>query len=199
MFNPSKSTALILSAFLATSTVMIAGCSQEQNDNYLVDDNGQRYELVQNSDGTETAKYENGESVTFKRQEDGSIDYVSGAAGLLAGMMAGYFLFHGLSPASGSYYDSARNKYVVTERPRRMSSSERKEKLNEYKDTKTKDYNGGGGAAVTSSSSKSSSNSSKSNVSSSSNKSSNSSAKSSSSASSAKSGFGSAGARSAAS
>lgn len=199
MFNPSKPTALILSAFLATSTVMIAGCSQEQNDNYLVDDNGQRYELVQNSDGTETAKYENGESVTFKRQEDGSIDYVSGAAGLLAGMMAGYFLFHGLSPASGSYYDSARNKYVVTEHPRRMSSSERREKLNKYKDTKTKDYNGGGGAAVTSSSFKSSSNSSKSNVSSSSNKSSNSSAKSSSSASSAKSGFGSAGARSAAS
>ena len=198
MFVPSKSTSALLATFLVVSASATAGCTNEQNENEvsLVDDHGNDYQLVRNDDGTETARYSNGDEVTFKKNDDGSLDYVSGTAGLLAGLAAGYFLFHGLN-SSGGYYDTSRNRYISNEKPSVMSNYDRDKALNKYKEEKQR----GSGTAVVSNTN-SNSDSSKSSASSSSAKSetksstSNSTAKSSTPSSTAKSGFGSAGARS---
>lgn len=125
----------IVGAFLATALI-ISGCGDETEETAqqpvpetpqtqpklagqrLTDDNGVEYTLIDNGDGTETARYDDGRAVTFRRQEDGSLDFVSGAAGLIAGMAAGYFLFHGFSSPAGTW-DSARNRYTVSEPLRR--------------------------------------------------------------------------------
>ena len=180
MFMPSKSTSVILSAFLATSTAMVAGCANEEareqpsDESLLVDDNGNRYQLVQNDDGTETAIFDNGKSVTLRRNEDGSVDYVSGTVGLLAGLLTRYFLFHGLSPSAGSYYDPMSIRYVAADRPGALSDSKRRELMKNYRQSvsnKEKDVSSSGAGGYGSSKSDSS----------------------------AKSGFGSAGSRSSAS
>ena len=222
MFTPSRKTAAILAMFMATSTAILAGCSSQDqyyssdisdaaqvnsDKTILRDDDGREYELKKNSDGTETAVYPNGQSVTFRRDDSGNIDYVSGAAGLLGGLVAGYFLFHGLNPPAGSYYNSSTNRYISNGRPAYMSKSERDNRYNSYmnrykdKDRSTTVVPPAAANTVNNSSSASSApksnatNSSKSNVSSSNNKSSASSSKSSAPS---KSGFGSAGARSSA-
>ena len=119
MFEPSKETRVLLATFMAVSAGAVAGCSGEESDSLvsddtsyqrLKDDSGKEYTLIKNGDGTETAKYDNGESVTFKRDDDGNLNVVAGAAGLLAGLGAGYFLWHGLNP-SGAYFDSSTNSY----------------------------------------------------------------------------------------
>lgn len=109
--------------------------SQDEAGNYgsqnLVDDNGNEYTLTQNSDGTETARYNDGQEVTMRRHDDGSIDFVSGAAGLIGGLAAGYLLFHGLGGGSGAY-NASTHRYIPStpyqqvsrqERDRRMQSS----------------------------------------------------------------------------
>ena len=213
MFVPSKTTCVLISTFVAVSA---AGCSSDQeqyvDENYdstsLVDDNGKSYTLTKNSDGTETAKYDDGQQVTFKRDGDGNLNFVSGAAGLMAGLAAGYFLFHGLSPSSG-HFDSSSNRYISNERPRTMSVQERNDRLSKYKEDKDSGVRGAtaktntatsnSAASSSSANSKSFSTSSASNSSSKSNASTSTnsnSSKSSVSNSGAKSGFGSAGARS---
>ena len=206
----SNRTSAIVATFTAVATTMaFTGCENaaeeaaDTNDNYgeteLTDDNGNPYKLIQNADGTETAKYPDGKEVTFKRDEDGNMNFVSGTAGLLAGLAAGYFLFHGMNYNSG--YASG-NNYYSNSRPTRMSYSEQKDRLNYMKEKREEKKSSGGSASTkaatstgnsSSSSGTSSSSSSKSNVSSSKSSSSSSSVKSSSST--AKGGFGSAGAR----
>ena len=119
-------TKYLVGAFVATA-LLIGGCgdeettevpTQDQTQNLagqrLTDDNGVEYTLIDNGDGTETARYDDGRSVTFRRQEDGSLDFLSGTAGLIAGMAAGYFLFHGFSSPAGNW-DASRNRYTVSE------------------------------------------------------------------------------------
>ena len=142
MLKISKRTAGALAAFMAasSSTLIFAGCSDENvadidgvyEDQVLKDDNGKEYTLHQNEDGTETATYKDGQSATFRRDEDGNLNFVSGAAGLLGGMAAGYYLFHGLSAPSGGHYDSSSNRYVSGGRPSRMSSKDRDTKMSNY-------------------------------------------------------------------
>ena len=125
-------TKYLVGAFLATALI-ISGCGDDTAEQpatetpqtqtklagqRLTDDSGVEYTLIDNGDGTETARYDDGRAVTFRREEDGSLDYISGAAGLLAGMAAGYFLFHGFSSPAGTW-DSARNRYTVSEPLRR--------------------------------------------------------------------------------
>lgn len=122
----------LVGAFLATALI-ISGCGDDTAEQpvtetpqtqtklagqRLTDDSGVEYTLIDNGDGTETARYDDGRAVTFRREEDGSLDYISGAAGLLAGMAAGYFLFHGFSSPAGTW-DSSRNRYTVSEPLRR--------------------------------------------------------------------------------
>ena len=107
-----RKTKYLVGTFLATA-LLIGGCSDSETveetapvensqtqklaGQRLTDDNGMEYTLIDNGDGTETARYDDGRSVTFQRQEDGSLSYLAGAAGLIAGMAAGYYLFHGFS------------------------------------------------------------------------------------------------------
>ena len=126
-------TKYLVGAFVATALLM-GGCGDEetaevpaQNQTQslagqrLTDDNGVEYTLIDNGDGTETARYDDGRSVTFRRQEDGSLDFLSGTAGLIAGMAAGYFLFHGFSSPAGTW-NSTTNRYTVSEPLQRRST-----------------------------------------------------------------------------
>lgn len=117
-------TKYLVGVFIATA-LLTGGCSDEVENpvpnttqslagQRLTDDNGVEYTLIDNGDGTETARYDDGRSVTFRRQEDGSLDFLSGTAGLLAGMAAGYFLFHGFNNPGGNW-DASRNRYTVSE------------------------------------------------------------------------------------
>ena len=125
-----RKTKYLVGTFLATA-LLISGCSDSENveenpapvensqtqklaGQRLTDDNGMEYTLIDNGDGTETARYDDGRSVTFQRQEDGSLSYLAGAAGLIAGMAAGYYLFHGFSSPAGTW-NSATNRYTVSE------------------------------------------------------------------------------------
>ncbi len=108
MKEKNSKTKYLVGAFLATALV-IYGCGSDTEENAepvengenlgqrLADDTGAEYTLIDNGDGTETARYDDGRAVTFRRQEDGSLDYVAGVAGLIAGMAASYYLFHGFS------------------------------------------------------------------------------------------------------
>ena len=171
---------------------------EEYQDQELLDDSGKSYTLHKNADGSETARYADGQDVTFRRQDDGSLSFMSGTAGLLAGLAGGYFLFHGLSSAGGMYSPSA-NAYVPSSTPSAISSSERASRIQRYapagvpiQDIRKDDVPAGAGSAGKGHSSSSSS------VASHSSKSS-SSVSSKSSVGSVKSGFGGAGARSSAS
>ncbi len=199
MFRCSK-TAAILTAFTAAVCFVSAGCSDEAEENVsdtesaaettgtlaeeeelledqqLVDDNGEFYHLHRNRDGSETATYPDGREVTFCRNSDNSLSVISGAAGLLGAMAAGYYLAHGFSGGSaGNFgsYDPNTRRYVPSQTLARVPKQEKEDKQ------------GGtsAGSAGRSSAKKSSSNVEKSK---------NSTAKS----KSAKSGFGKAGARS---
>ena len=128
-------TKYLVGTFLATALLM-GGCfSDDEAENSvpaetqqnlagqrLTDDNGVEYTLIDNGDGTETARYDDGRSVTFRRQEDGSLDFLSGTAGLIAGMAAGYFMFHGFSSPAGNW-NAAQNRYTVNEPLQRRDST----------------------------------------------------------------------------
>ena len=146
MKSPKKSkTKYLIGAFLATA-FLISNCAtdSEKETNQtavekntevgerLTDDSGAEYTLIDNGDGTETAKYDDGRSVTFKRQEDGTLDYLAGTAGLIAGLAAGYYLFHGFQ--NKGTWDSARNKYTINEPLKRVD--------------KDKSVGGGGGSSA---------------------------------------------------
>lgn len=106
MIHISSKTAAILAAFTAVSApLMLAGCGQQekQQGEALTDDQGRTYHLIKNEDGTETARYDNGEEVTFRRDENDNLNYVSGASSLLPMLLASYFLFHGIGGYSGHY------------------------------------------------------------------------------------------------
>lgn len=174
---------------------------EEYQDQELLDDSGKSYTLHKNADGSETARYADGQDVTFRRQDDGSLSFMSGTAGLLAGLAGGYFLFHGLSSMGGMYSPSA-NAYVPSSTPSAISSSERASRIQRYapagvpiQDIRKDNVPAGAGSAGKGYSSSSNSSSS---VASHSSKSS-SSVSSKASVGSVKSGFGGAGARSSAS
>ena len=117
MIHISNKTALILAAFTAVSApLMMAGCGQEApKGDTLTDENGRKYQLIKNEDGTETAKYENGDEVTFRRDENDNLNYVSGMSSLLPMMMMSYFLFHGMGGYRGTYDQATGN--VLNNKP----------------------------------------------------------------------------------
>lgn len=109
----SKKTKKMLAIFSAVATTMMfSGCSNSDQASYIEDDNGERYQLIENPDGTETARYSDGREVTFKRDDDDNLTFLSGAAGLLGGLAAGYYLHKGLSAPQNGYYDSGSNRYI---------------------------------------------------------------------------------------
>ena len=182
----SGKTTKALAIFTAVATTAVfSSCGVEDEDasarqneaNVLTDSDGNEYTLTQNADGSETADYGDGRKVTFKRDDNGNLNFISGTASLLAGLAAGYYLFHGFSNGRGGYYNAQTHRYTTYEPVQRI-----KDKDDRY------------GSGYSSSSSSRSSSSKSASVSSS--KSSTKSTTKSSVSSSSKSGFGSAGARS---
>ena len=136
--------ALALFTIMAT-TVSLTGCGDEEvpqaeeSDDYenfagdvLTDEAGREYKLHDNGDGTETARYANGDSVTFRRDEDG-LSFLSGTAGLLAGLAAGYFIHRGLSGGHGGYYDANRKRYVASEPVRPLKKDKEDKNSSNYR------------------------------------------------------------------
>ena len=199
MLSIRTTKALALFTVMAT-TVSFSGCGDEEvpqaeeRDDYenfagdvLTDEAGREYKLHDNGDGTETARYANGDSVTFRRDE-GGLSFLSGTAGLLAGLAAGYFIHRGLSGGHGGYYDANRKRYVASEPVRPLKKDK--------EDKNSSNYRSSSGSR---SSSKNSSEAGKAAAKSSAAAAKNSATGSTKSSVSAKSGFGSAGARSASS
>ena len=158
---------------------------EKYEDQELLDDNGNKYTLHRNADGTETAKYADGKEITFKKNPNGDVIYKSGDSNLLSHLMLGYLLFHGKSTPSGTYSSSG---FTAKEPPKPISQSAREEGMKKVVPAGSPVH------TIGSSSGSSGSSSAKNTTSSSS-----SSSKGSASVGSTKSGFGSAGARSAAS
>ena len=182
------------------TTVSFSGCGDEEvpqaeeRDDYenfagdvLTDEAGREYKLHDNGDGTETARYANGDSVTFRRDE-GGLSFLSGTAGLLAGLAAGYFIHRGLSGGHGGYYDANRKRYVASEPVRPLKKDKEDKNSSNYRSS-----------SASRSSSKNSSEAGKAAAKSSAAAAKNSATGNTKSSVSAKSGFGSAGARSASS
>ncbi|MBQ1613823.1 MAG: hypothetical protein II089_04155, partial [Selenomonas sp.] len=81
----SSQTTKILAVFTAIATTAAfsawmfgeeIGEGQEVSQNHVFkDEKGAEYTLTENEDGTETATYEDGSYVTFRREEDGSLKY----------------------------------------------------------------------------------------------------------------------------
>ena len=142
MFNVSGKTARILAAFTAASVACVAaGCSDEDElasldyeyeDEQMVDDAGNPYTLHRNEDGTETAVYDDGREVTFRRDENNNLNFISGTAGLLSGLAMGDFLFHGLQPSQPGYYDKNTGRYVARGNMQPLSREERDDKYRPY-------------------------------------------------------------------
>ena len=76
----------------------------------LKDQAGNSYVLTKNSDGTETAVYEDGRSVCFVHAGVNGLSYVSGMHGLLAGLAVSYYAYRGL--LGGNYHDGEENGMV---------------------------------------------------------------------------------------
>ena len=110
-----------------TESKQVASNYQDQE---LLDDNGNKYTLHKNQDGSETARYEDGKEVTFKRDEQGNINHQSGDSSLLPGLLMGYLLFSGLS-SSGGTWNSAGN-YVPNAPMKPISQEERKSRMLNY-------------------------------------------------------------------
>lgn len=116
-------TAAILSSFFVI-TAIVSGCASSYDEDPVTfeDDNGEEVTVTKNSDGTETARYANGDEETFRRYDDGSLEHVSGTAGLIGALAAGYLLSRGFSEGEG-YYNRATNRYEVTRPYQRYQSS----------------------------------------------------------------------------
>lgn len=89
-----------------------AALREEQQLTVLKDNNGDKCVIRHHANGTETATYHDGRTVTFRRDEDGNLSFVSGTESLLAGIATGYLLSQGLSSMGGKY-DDDRHAYVV--------------------------------------------------------------------------------------
>lgn len=128
MYRPSKRTRCIAAGFAAVAAIgtyaywediSFAVCdwiAPEYNagEARLKDDQGTRYTLLNHGDGMETALYDDDRSVTFRREEDGSLAWQAGLASLIPTIAAGYYAFHGFS-APAARMDLASMTYRVSE------------------------------------------------------------------------------------
>lgn len=157
VFGNNKTAAILASFTAAAVAFSCAGCMDDEEDEYevaenedvtdvdtavddsyedqeLIDDDGNTYVLHHNEDGTETAVYPDGRDVTFRRNHDNSLDFISGTAGMLAAMAAGYYLFHGLGCNTGyrGSYNPSSGRYTCSEPLRRMDMAERNKRMQSY-------------------------------------------------------------------
>lgn len=132
MLRLGKKTTCAVAIFSAmATTLMFTGCAdmlddaasdqteqkQKNDSTMLKDQNGDYYMLYDNGDGTETAAYVGGDSVTFQRDEAGNLTALTGDGNLLPALAAGYFLSHHLITPPGSWYDASAKRYVSNGKP----------------------------------------------------------------------------------
>lgn len=79
----------------------------------LKDNQGNRYSLLNHGDGKETALYDDDRSVTFHRDNSGNLVWDAGLAGLLPGIAAGYYAFHGFNAPPQARMDAKTMTYRV--------------------------------------------------------------------------------------
>ena len=148
----------ISSSLIMSTSILISGCISDEYDiqpdereevfvqedisldsNELVDEQGRKYSLIENSDGTETALFEDGQSITFRRDinsgelelispKDDS-DMLSAGLGFLAGMTTSYFIYKGLTPPTGQIVGA---RYIPDSRPSIMSLADRQSYYDRY-------------------------------------------------------------------
>ena len=174
MNNKTKMLVLkfISSSLILSTSLSLSGCISEDVDineteeylsevsldkNELIDENGRKYSLIENSDGTETALFEDGQSITFRRSSSGELELISSeddsdlidtGLGFLAGMATSYFIYKGLTPPTGHIVG---NRYIPDTRPSIISSVDRDSYYNRYiEDIKKKRQTTGGGTVVVS-------------------------------------------------
>lgn len=150
IFAHNRTAAIVATFTTVAMAVGTAGCTDEDEEMYsnveadeayedqkLIDDEGRSYTLHRNEDGTETATYDNGDNVTFRRDNDNNLNFLSGTAGLLAGMAAGYYLFHGFGSPNSRYgsYNPNSNRYTVSEPLNRVSPDEQRKRMSRYTPT----------------------------------------------------------------
>lgn len=172
MNNKTKMLVLkfISSSLILSTSLSLSGCISEDVDinetgeylsevsldkNELIDENGRKYSLIENSDGTETALFEDGQSITFRRSSSGELELISPkndsdlidtGLGFLAGMATSYFIYKGLTPPTGHIVG---NRYIPDTRPSSISSVDRDSYYNRYiEDIKKKRQTTGGGTVV---------------------------------------------------
>lgn len=172
MNNKTKMLVLkfISSSLILSTSLSLSGCISEDVDinetgeylsevsldkNELIDENGRKYSLIENSDGTETALFEDGQSITFRRSSSGELELISPkndsdlidtGLGFLAGMATSYFIYKGLTPPTGHIVG---NRYIPDTRPSSISSVDRDSYYNRYiEDIKKKRQTTGGGTVA---------------------------------------------------
>lgn len=115
MYKPSKKTLYIAAAFVSVAAIGtyaywedisfaicdVAFPEKNAGEARLADDQGTRYTLLNNGNGTETALYDDERSVTFRRDDSGSLVWEAGAASLIPTIAAGYYAFHGFAAPRG--------------------------------------------------------------------------------------------------
>lgn len=150
-------TKLLSTSLIISTSFAISACCDEKIDEIdsevfdeladqntsqkLIDSDGNYYILTDNNDGTETAVFENGKSITFKRNDNNDLEIISAkneddsifedSASIISGMLIGYFLSKGLSAPSG-YYQG--NSFKTTEQPRQFSEIEQRNYAKQYEE-----------------------------------------------------------------
>lgn len=165
----------ISSSIILSTSILVSGCISEEPDmeeqipdsfqeiaidrNDLVDEQGRKYSLIENLDGTETAILEEGQEIIFRRDKNSGelelispkddSDLVSAGLGFLAGIATSYFLYKGLTPPTGHIVG---NRYIPDTQPSIMSLADRQSYYNRYiQDIEDKRRTSGGGAVFSSS------------------------------------------------
>ena len=164
----------ISSSIILSTSILVSGCISEEPDmeeqipdsfqeiaidrNNLVDEQGRKYSLIENLDGTETAILEEGQEIIFRRDKNSGelelispkddSDLVSAGLGFLAGIATSYFLYKGLTPPTGHIVG---NRYIPDTQPSIMSLADRQSYYNRYiQDIEDKRRTSGGGAVFSS-------------------------------------------------
>jgi len=115
-FNGKSLKLLSIISIIAINSIT-AGCDTKPiYSEVLLDEDGNSYRIKENSDGSESLQFldEDGwveDEVQIMRNEDNSIDYLSGNEDLILGALTGYFLYHGLSTTFSSINKDER-RYV---------------------------------------------------------------------------------------
>ena len=108
--------------------------SPTENGMRLKDKDGNEFLLTKNQDGTETATYDDGRTVSFQRDENNHIHHTGGESSILPMLLGSYFLYHGFGSTTPNqyHYDSNTKTYVSEQPLQKMDENERRNRANSF-------------------------------------------------------------------